>query len=72
MKLRKLGSLLLALGLTSPWIHGQEKKRGRGPFSSGSKQRSASPFLLPDNQQTDPVTIDLKGGQSAKVTLNAK
>ena len=25
-----------------------------------------------ENQQSDPVTIDLKGGQSAKVTLNAK
>lgn len=25
-----------------------------------------------NNQQTDPVTIDLQGGQSAKITLNAK
>ncbi len=25
-----------------------------------------------DNQETDPVTIDLKGGQTAKVTLSAK
>jgi hypothetical protein len=24
------------------------------------------------NQQTEPVTVDLKGGETAKVTLNAK